>query len=92
MRLILYVFGIILSATAPFADPRFWQYEFPETDFSKTSLESWLEIRSGGVGKDGIPALDYVEMIALADANIPAKHSHDGSRPWVRALWGINGC
>ncbi len=31
-----------------------------------------MEIHSGGVGKDGIPALDYVEMIALADANIPA--------------------
>ena len=36
------------------------------------SLESWLEIRSGGVGKDGIPALDHVEMIAVAEANIPA--------------------
>ena len=72
MRLIFYVFSIILSATTSFADPRFWQYEFPETDFQKTSLESWLEIRSGGVGKDGIPALDHVEMIAVADANIPA--------------------
>ena len=72
MRLIFYVFSIILSATTSFADPRFWQYEFPETDFQKTSLKSWLEIRSGGVGKDGIPALDHVEMIAVADANIPA--------------------
>ena len=72
MRLIFYVFGIILSATISFADPRFWQYEFPETDFQKTSLESWLEIRSGGVGKDGIPALDHVEMITVAAANIPA--------------------
>mgnify|MGYP000246902637 FL=1 len=72
MRLIFYVFSIILSATTSFADPRFWQYEFPETDFQKTSLESWLEIRSGGVGKDGIPALDHVEMIAVAEANIPA--------------------
>jgi hypothetical protein len=72
MRLIFYVFGIILSATISFADPRFWQYEFPETNFQKTSLESWLEIRSGGVGKDGIPALDHVGMIAVAAANIPA--------------------
>ena len=31
-----------------------------------------MEIRSGGVGKDGIPALDHVEMIADAEANIPA--------------------
>ena len=72
MRLIFYVFSIILSATTSFADPRFWQYEFPETDFQKTSMKSGLEIRSGGVGKDGIPALDHVEMIAVADANIPA--------------------
>jgi hypothetical protein len=72
MRVIFYVLGIILSASTSFADPRFWQYEFPETDFQKTSLESWLEIRSGGVGKDGIPALDHVDMIAVADANIPA--------------------
>ena len=73
MRLIYYVFGIILSATTSFADPRFWQYEFPETDFQKTSLESWLEIRSGGVGKDASPALDHVEMIAVAEANIPVS-------------------
>ncbi len=73
MRLIFNVFVIILSATASFADPQFWQYEFPETDFQKTSLESWFEIRSGGVGKDGIPALDHVKMIAVAEANIPAS-------------------
>jgi hypothetical protein len=36
-------------------------------------LESWFEIRSGGVGKDGIPALDHVKMIAVAEANIPAS-------------------
>ena len=61
-----------MSASISFADPRFWQYEFPETDFQKTSLESWLEIRSGGVGKDGIPALVHVDMIVVADANILA--------------------
>ena len=31
-----------------------------------------MEIRSGSVGRDGIPALDHVEMISVADANIPA--------------------
>ena len=31
-----------------------------------------MEIRSGGVVKDGIPALDHVEMIAVAEANITA--------------------
>jgi len=72
MRLIFYVFGIILSATAAFTDPRFWQFEFLETDFSKTSLESWLEIRSGGVGKDSIPALDYFEMIVLPTLIFPS--------------------
>jgi len=31
-----------------------------------------MDIRSGGVGKDGISALDRVEMIAVAEAKILA--------------------
>ena len=72
MRLIFYIFGIILSASISFEDPRFWRYEFPETDFQRKSLDSWVEIRSDGMGRDGIFAQDHVETIAVADANIPA--------------------
>ena len=55
----------------------FGNTNFPKRILQKTSLESWLEIRSGGVGKDGIPALDHVEMIAVAEANIPASRTCD---------------
>jgi len=72
MRNIALIFVLVSWVTASFAEPRFWQYEFPETDFEKTTLDSWLEIRSGGVGKDGIPALDSVQMISVTDAKIPA--------------------
>ena len=39
------------------ASPEFWQHEWPNTNFNKTSVESWVEILSGGPPKDGIPAL-----------------------------------
>jgi hypothetical protein len=40
------------------ADPAQWQREWPETDFTVTTVQSWDEIRSGGPPKDGIPAID----------------------------------
>ena len=52
MRLIFYVFGIILSATAAFTDPRFWKYKFLERIFRrqvwkagwKSALAVWARI------------------------------------------------
>ena len=52
-----------LSATLAGADPNFWRHEWPDTDFSTTSVESWVEILSGGPPKDGIPALDDPSFI-----------------------------
>ena len=52
---LLAIFLIWCGAAA--ADPAFWRNEWPQTDFSKRSVESWAEIISGGPGKDGIPAL-----------------------------------
>ncbi|MFD2739859.1 DUF3179 domain-containing protein [Sulfitobacter aestuarii] len=40
------------------AEPSVWRHEWPQTDFSRSSVGTWNEIRSGGPGKDGIPALD----------------------------------
>ncbi len=40
------------------ADPEFWKAEWPRTDFGRTSVDSWIEIQSGGPPRDGIPALD----------------------------------
>ncbi len=49
------------------ADPNFWKHEWPNTDFSKTSISNWVEILSGGPPKDGIPALDDPQFIRVAE-------------------------
>lgn len=54
-------------------DPSFWAHEFPKTDFSRTSVESWGEILSGGPARDGIPALFDPKMITAAQADLPAR-------------------
>ncbi|WP_294622874.1 DUF3179 domain-containing protein [uncultured Roseovarius sp.] len=49
------------------AEPKFWKHEWPKTDFSLTSVESWVEILSGGPPKDGIPALSDPGFIPVAE-------------------------
>ncbi|MGV6803728.1 MAG: DUF3179 domain-containing protein [Ruegeria sp.] len=53
----------IVCATAAFADPARWQGEWPDTDFSLSSVRNWSEIRSGGPPKDGIPALSDPKFV-----------------------------
>jgi hypothetical protein len=69
MRLIPSLAAGLLSAllaTGPAAsDPNFWKFEWPETDFEKTSVENWVEILSGGPPKDGIPALSDPQFIEV---------------------------
>ena len=49
------------------ANPEIWRNEWPDTNFSKTSVESWAEILSGGPPKDGIPALSAPDFIAIGE-------------------------
>lgn len=56
-----------LSVGAASADPGFWRHEWPDTDFSNTSIENWAEIMSGGPPKDGIPALDAPSFIPVSE-------------------------
>jgi hypothetical protein len=49
------------------AEPARWQAEWPDTDFSQTSVENWSEILSGGPPKDGIPALSDPGFIPVAE-------------------------
>ena len=58
IKLSAIVLSLGLAANSLLADPARWQGEWPETDFSKTSITDWSEIISGGPPKDGIPALD----------------------------------
>ena len=49
------------------ANPEFWAFEWPNTDFERTSVKSWVEIISGGPPKDGIPALSDPAFRPAAD-------------------------
>ena len=54
-------------ATSASANPEFWTYEWPDTDFEMTSVENWGEILSGGPPKDGIPALSDPQFINITN-------------------------
>ncbi|GMQ90238.1 MAG: DUF3179 domain-containing protein [Gammaproteobacteria bacterium] len=45
-----------------------WDKEWPRTDFSRKTVDL-LEISSGGVPKDGIPAIDEPDFVSPADAD-----------------------
>lgn len=66
LRTTLLAVMVAATATLASADPRSWSHEWPDTDFSKTSVSDWSEILSGGPPKDGIPALDKPGFIPAA--------------------------
>lgn len=59
--------ALSLAPLAAVADPSFWRHEWPQTDFSRTTVKNWVEIMSGGPGKDGIPAIDDPYFVRVAD-------------------------
>lgn len=68
MRLILSLLAVFWAAfwaVSASADPGFWKHEWPETDFKTTSITNWAEIKSGGPGKDGIPALSDPQFLEV---------------------------
>lgn len=44
-----------------------WQHEWPNTDFSKSTI-AISEVESGGPGKDGIPAIDNPVFVPVSKA------------------------
>ncbi|WP_417524726.1 DUF3179 domain-containing protein [Marinovum sp.] len=66
LRTTLLAVMVAATATLAGADPRSWSHEWPDTDFTKTSVTNWGEILSGGPPKDGIPALDGPGFIPAA--------------------------
>lgn len=64
-----FVVGVIalLIALPAFAQPDAWRHEWPDTDFSRRSVENWGEILSGGPPKDGIPALSDPGFLRASD-------------------------
>ncbi len=67
MRLIPLIATFCVAASTAIASPEFWRSEWPNTDFEQTSVESWVEILSGGPPKDGIPALDNPAFVSVAE-------------------------
>ena len=65
-RPLISAIALVGSVQFAAADPTFWKFEWPETDFDKTSV-GWTEVMSGGPPKDGIPALDEVVFLKVAD-------------------------
>ena len=65
--------GVVLSAGAalaqasPGAPPSFWANEWPNTNFDRSSVENWGEIRGGGPPRDGIPAIDDPKFLPVAE-------------------------
>ncbi|MBD3662953.1 DUF3179 domain-containing protein [Sulfitobacter aestuariivivens] len=66
-RFVLMLSALLLWAVAALADPNLWRHEWPQTDFSKTTVPDWTEIMSGGPPKDGIPAIDKPAFRSASD-------------------------
>ncbi len=79
--------ALALGVSAAHADPSFWKFEWPNTDFETTSIDNWVEIMSGGPPKDGIPAVDDPQFITVSDEAILSDREAvvtvelDGERP-----------
>ena len=53
-------------ATAALAGPDGWKHAWPQTDFSKHSID-YVEILSGGPPKDGIPSIDDPKFVPVSE-------------------------
>ncbi len=69
LRLAALIGALVLPVVPAAADPSFWRHEWPNTDFTRTSIDNWKEILSGGPPKDGIPSIQDPEMVAASGEN-----------------------
>ena len=66
-------FGLVLALAGPVsANPALWKFEWPRTDFTKTSVD-FDSIMSGGPPKDGIPSIDAPRFVPLSDYRSDAE-------------------
>ncbi|MFD3191077.1 DUF3179 domain-containing protein [Sedimentitalea sp. HM32M-2] len=70
MRIRGLALAIAIIATTACADPDDWRREWPGTDFSRTSIRDWAEIRSGGPPRDGIPAIDAPQFTSAGQERL----------------------
>ena len=67
LTLVLLGLTVQMAEAGPGDPPPFWTREWPDTDFARTSVESWTEILSGGPPRDGIPALSSTDFKPVAE-------------------------
>lgn len=65
MRPLILALALLLASPAA-ADPERWRGEWPNTDFTRSSVD-FSEILSGGPPRDGIPAIDDPTFIAVSE-------------------------
>ncbi len=58
--------AMVIAVSAAGANPNEWKHEWPNTDFTKSSID-FGDILSGGPPKDGIPSIDDPQFVAVAD-------------------------
>lgn len=68
LRSITLILSFLCTAPA-MAQVAFWEHEWPDTDFSQSSVD-FIDIMSGGPAKDGIPALASVSFSMVAESDI----------------------
>ncbi|MGK0296974.1 MAG: hypothetical protein ACI9XC_000574 [Gammaproteobacteria bacterium] len=64
---IISIYFFIISSNCIAQIPSDWQYEWPDTDFSQSSIE-FSEVMSGGPPKDGMPAIDNPKFTTAINA------------------------
>lgn len=74
LRFFILVLPVAFSAAA---NPPFWRSEWPNTDFSKHSVD-YQEIIGGGPPRDGIPLIDMPSFVPVADVS-----GYRGSEPVI---------
>lgn len=85
---VAFAFGSVILTGAASANPSVWKYEWPTTDFEKSSVE-FDEILSGGPPKDGIPAIDRPRHIGLDEVDGYGEFEIEATEPVVGIV--ING-
>ena len=63
---VLALCALLAAGPAALADPGVWKRAWPDTDFSRTSID-FASILSGGPPKDGIPSIDEPHFVKLAN-------------------------
>lgn len=86
IRLLTGVMALVALAGGALANPAQWAREWPQTDFTRTTVD-FAEIMSGGPPKDGIPAIwepahiPVAQETRLDDREPVLTYEHEGATP-----------